>query len=190
MISEPLKALVKEKSYAHIIENYPSIKQLANASELELKNIPGIGPTSAQKLKAIFDLSKELLKPDENEFYIRRASDAYDYLKTLALYSEENLVVLCLSTKNKIICQKLVSKGTLNSSLVHPREVFKQAIHVHAASILILHNHPSGDPTPSTEDTNVTARLKECGKLLGIDLLDHIIIGDGKYESLKEKGVL
>jgi len=78
----------------------------------------------------------------------------------------------------------------LNSSLVHPREVFAQAIKVHAAALILAHNHPSGDIAPSNEDINITTRLKECGKLLGIDLLDHIIIGDGKYVSLKERGVL
>lgn len=190
MENETLKTLVKEEAYTYIINNYSSIKQLVNASKLELLNIPGIGPSAAQKLKAILQLSTDLLKPDEDDFYVNTPNDAYDYLKSMSLNSEENLVVLCLNTKNKIIYTTLGSKGTLNSSLVHPREIFTEAIKVRAATIIIGHNHPSGDPSPSSEDISITARLKECGKIIGIDLLDHIIIGNGRFVSLKEKGVL
>jgi DNA repair protein RadC len=190
MKNEPLKTLVKEEAYTYIINNYPSIKHLINAPELELLNIPGIGPSTVQKLKAVFDLSQELLKPDSDEYYIKKPSDAYEYLKYMSLYTEENLIVLCLNTKNMITHSTLVSKGTLNSSLVHPREVFTQAIKVHAASIIIAHNHPSLDPTPSKEDISITTRLKECGKIIGIDLIDHIIIGAGKFVSIKEMGII
>jgi len=102
----------------------------------------------------------------------------------------EYLIVLSLDTKNKVNALSVVSIGSLNSSIVHPREVFKIAILSNAASIIISHNHPSGDTTPSTEDLNITKRLKECGKILGIDLVDHIIIGNEKYLSFKEEGIL
>jgi DNA repair protein RadC len=102
----------------------------------------------------------------------------------------EYLIVLSLDTKNKVNALSVVSIGSLNSSIVHPREVFKIAILSNAASIIISHNHPSGDTTPSTEDLNITKRLKECGKILGIDLIDHIIIGNEKYLSFKEEGIL
>lgn len=103
----------------------------------------------------------------------------------------ENLIACCLDTKNQPLSINVVSIGSLNASIVHPREVFKVAILSNAASIIIFHNHPSGDTSPSTEDINVTARLKEAGKLIGIDLLDHIIIGsESSYCSLKEKGIL
>jgi len=102
----------------------------------------------------------------------------------------EQMIVCCLDTKNQPISVNLVSIGTLNSSIVHPREIFKVAILSNASSIIIFHNHPSGDPSPSNEDINVTERINECGKILGIDLIDHIIIGFDGFYSLKEKGVL
>ncbi|MHC1723209.1 MAG: JAB domain-containing protein [Aminipila sp.] len=103
----------------------------------------------------------------------------------------EQLLLCCLNTKNEPVALSTVSIGSLNSSIVHPREIFKTAFLSNAASIIIFHNHPSGDPSPSSEDTSITTRLKECGKLLGVELLDHIIIGSkGKYCSLKEKGIL
>jgi len=103
----------------------------------------------------------------------------------------EQLLELCLNTKNQPVALNVVSVGSLNSSIVHPREVFKPAILSNAATIILYHNHPSGDPTPSSEDINITNRLKECGKLMGLELMDHIIIGsDGSYCSLKEKGIL
>ena len=104
-------------------------------------------------------------------------------------YAEENLWLITLDTKNNITGIFTVSTGSLNSSIVHPREVFKRAVLQNAASIIICHNHPSGDITPSQEDINITKRLYEAGRILGIELLDHIIIGDNKYTSLKEKGV-
>lgn len=103
----------------------------------------------------------------------------------------EQLVVCCLDTKNQPQSVNVASVGSLNSSIVHPREVFKVAILSNAASIIIFHNHPSGDPDPSNEDISITKRLKEAGKLMGIELLDHIIIGyEGRFCSLKEKGIL
>lgn len=104
-------------------------------------------------------------------------------------YAEENLWLITLDTKNNITGIFTVSTGSLNSSIVHPREIFKRAVLQNAASIIICHNHPSGDPAPSQEDINITKRIYDAGKILGIELLDHVIIGDNEYTSLKEKGV-
>ena len=98
--------------------------------------------------------------------------------------------MVLVDTKNRLLKIATVSVGILDSSLVHPREVFKDAIAVSAASIIVAHNHPSGDPSPSVEDTRITKRLAESGELLGIDLLDHIILGENRWISLKERGVL
>lgn len=118
-------------------------------------------------------------------------SDAYNLTKGFFECADREQMILCsLNTKNQPLTINVVSIGTLNSSLVHPREIFKPAILSNAASIIIAHNHPSGDPEPSSEDINITHRLKECGKLLGIELVDHVIIGDEKFVSLKEKGIL
>lgn len=104
-------------------------------------------------------------------------------------YAEENLWLITLDIKNSITGIFTVSTGSLNSSIVHPREIFKRAVLQNAASIIICHNHPSGDPAPSQEDIDTTKRIYDAGKILGIELLDHVIIGDNKYTSLKEKGV-
>jgi DNA repair protein RadC len=118
-------------------------------------------------------------------------SDTYNLIKGFLERSDrEQLIVCSLDTKNQPTNINVVSIGTLDSSLVHPRELFKPAILSNAASIIVAHNHPSGDPQPSSEDINITNRLKECGKILGIDLIDHIIIGDERFVSLKEKGIL
>lgn len=108
----------------------------------------------------------------------------------LESFAEEHLVMLALDTKNKIIGAFDISTGSINSSIVHPREVYKRAMLCNACSIIVAHNHPSGDPSPSREDINITTRLKEAGNILGINLIDHIIIGDGSYISLKEKGII
>jgi DNA repair protein RadC len=102
----------------------------------------------------------------------------------------ENFIVMCLDTKNKVTAMTLASVGTLNSTNVHPREVFKTAILANSASIILAHNHPSGDSAPSKEDMEVTRRLKEAGKIMGIEILDHIIIGDEKTTSLKANGLI
>lgn len=187
---EVLKNFVKEKSYEYISHNYSSLKELINSPIEELVTIPGIGEKKAKQLKAILELSKQLLLPDKTDFYVKFPQDIYDYLKTLDLFEEENFILICLNSKNKVIYSQIISKGTINSSLVHPREVFSPAIRVRAVSIAVAHNHPSGNPEPSPEDIDITKRLCECGNLVGIQLLDHIIIGDGRFVSLKEKDLI
>lgn len=102
----------------------------------------------------------------------------------------EQLIVCCVDTKNQPTAINIVSIGSLNSSIVHPREVFKPAILSNSASIMLFHNHPSGDPAPSRDDISITERIKESGRMLGIELIDHIIIGNDSYCSLKEKGII
>jgi DNA repair protein RadC len=104
--------------------------------------------------------------------------------------AEENFIILCLNTKNKIAGVHTVSIGSLNASIVHPREVFKAALLNNASGIICLHNHPSGDPEPSRDDIDTTHRLVNAGNILGIRVLDHVIIGDGRYISLKERGLM
>lgn len=122
---------------------------------------------------------------------IRGPEDAYRFLrKQLEGKDREHFVVILLSSKNAVIGVETVSVGTLNASIVHPREVFKPAVVNSAAAILLLHNHPSGIPTPSQEDIAITKRIKKAGEVLGIDVLDHVIVGKGTYQSLKELGVM
>ena len=122
---------------------------------------------------------------------ISSPKDAYEMIKEqLEGLDREQFIIACLNTKNEPTNISVVSVGTLNKAIVHPREVFKTAILSNAASIMAFHNHPSGDTTPSQQDLQLTNRLYEAGELLGIKLLDHLIIGDGSFTSLKEKGYL
>lgn len=122
---------------------------------------------------------------------ISTPKDAIELVNDFLEYCDrEQLVVCSLDTKNQPTTMEVVSVGTVNSSLIHPREVFKTSILSNASSVIIFHNHPSGDPTPSEEDKNITRRLKESGQILGIEVLDHIIVTDDKFCSLKEKGIL
>jgi len=124
---------------------------------------------------------------------IKSPTEVYEAAKQLlALHEEpeEHFCILCLNTKNKIVGVHTISIGSLNASIVHPREVFKAAMLNNAASIICIHNHPSGDPGPSRDDIETTHRLVNAGNILGIDVLDHIIIGDGRYISLKEQGMM
>lgn len=118
------------------------------------------------------------------------AADIFIDAIKLDTKTEEYLYMIALGTKNNVLGCMEISHGSINSSIVHPREIFKRALLLNAVHIIIAHNHPSGDTAPSKEDINITARLKECGQIMGIELLDHIIVGDNNYLSLKERGLL
>jgi DNA repair protein RadC len=125
----------------------------------------------------------------DDRYVIRSPQDGANYvMEEMRFLSQEHFVCLYLNTKNQVLHKQTVFIGSLNASIVHPREVFKEAFKRSAASLICFHNHPSGDPSPSREDIEVTKRLSECGKILGIELLDHLIIGEQKFVSLKEKG--
>ena len=131
------------------------------------------------------------LKSQKENLKISSPKDVSTLLiNEMSNFKQEVFKLILLNTKNIIIGTKDVFKGTLNSSIVHPREVFKEAVQRGSANIIVCHNHPSGDPNPSKEDIDITLRLKECGNIMGIGLLDHIIIGNNKYVSLKEKGII
>lgn len=139
------------------------------------------------------ELVKEESHKYEVETRISCPKDIYEVLTKVCRIqcnAEEVVILITLNTKNIVTGYFEVNRGTINTSLVHPREVFKRALLNNARYIMVAHNHPSGDPNPSKEDIQITERLKEAGNLLGINLLDHIIVGDDKYISLKEKGVL
>jgi len=158
----------------------------------EFLSLKGIGAAKAAQLMALAEISKRFRTFRSGEEYkITQPKDAAELLmEDMRYLKQEHLKVIMLNTKNIVITVKSVSVGSLNSSIVHPREVFCEAIKKSSASIIISHNHPSGDPSPSSEDISLTQRIKESGKLLGIELLDHIIIGNGNYVSLKEKGII
>ncbi|WP_066638386.1 RadC family protein [Desulfolucanica intricata] len=164
---------------------------LVNASVEQIAAVKGIGKSKAMVLKAAVEIGQRLdkFKAIENPV-IKAPQDVADLLMGEMRYLDrEHFCVVLLNTKNQVLYQETVSIGTLNSSAVHPREVFKNAIKRNAACIILVHNHPSGDPTPSREDIEVTKRLKEAGKIVGIEVLDHLVIGNGRFVSLKMKGL-
>lgn len=159
----------------------------------EMTNIKGIKKIKASQLIAMVELFKRFktLRSQGQNYKISSPKNISDMLMNeMTDLNQEVLKLIMLNTKNKVIGIKDIFKGSLNTSVVHPREIFNEAVKRNSASIIICHNHPSGDPTPSKEDINITIRLKECGSIMGIKLLDHIIIGNEKFVSLKEKGII
>ncbi|RKX64125.1 MAG: hypothetical protein DRP41_05380 [Thermodesulfobacteriota bacterium] len=178
-----------------ILSKFGNLKNLAAASVEEISKIKGVGLAKAAQLKAAFELGR---RKDENISYeiynqrpIKSPEDAVNLVKNkLKGKKKEHFLTLLLSTRNKLINIVEISKGSLDSNTVHPREVFKEAISRSAASCIFVHNHPSGDPTPSQDDIQLTRRLKEVGEIIGIEVLDHLIITDADFISLKERGFL
>lgn len=168
------------------------LRFLASCTAQELSAVKGIGAAKASQILAAVELGRRIRGyRTDKKIKIGSPSDAVNIVMDDMRYlKKEHLRVIFLDTKNQVIEVKDLSIGSLNASVVHPREVFSEAIRKSSSSIIICHNHPSGDPTPSQEDINITKRLCEVGKLVGIELLDHLIIGDGSYISLKEKGIL
>ena len=170
-----------------IIEKADNIRYLQNITIEELESINGIGKTKAVQIKAALELGNRIASYKPAKYKIKNPWDIYKYyMESLRYQYKEIFKVVLLNTKNEIITDVDISMGTLNSSLVHPREVFREAIIRSSNKIILLHNHPSGNAEPSKEDKSVTNRLKECGELIGIEVIDHIIIGDGVYFSFKE----
>jgi DNA repair protein RadC len=173
-----------------LLTHFEGLRLLKDATIEEMTSIKGIGTAKAVQILAAIELGRRINRLQYDERYvIRSPEDGAKYvMEDMRFLSQEHFVCLYLNTKNQVIHRKTVFIGSLNASIVHPREVFKEAIKRSAASIICAHNHPSGDPTPSREDIEVTKRLVECGKMIGIELLDHLIIGERKFVSLKEKG--
>lgn len=191
-----LRTGTKDESVVHlanrIMRQVGSIRQLVDLSIEELTEIKGIGTAKAIQIKAGIELGRRITRTGKEEVKaIRSPRDAADLLiEQLRYLQKEHFVCLFLNTKNHIISQETLSMGSLNASIVHPREVFRAAIKCSSASVIFAHNHPSGDPAPSPEDVALTKRLVEAGKIIGIEVLDHLVIGDMKFVSLKEQGLM
>ncbi len=167
------KAITQEKNVARLIETL------------------GIPPFKACQIVACFELGRRFFQEQPGKMpTIRNPEDVYRYLEDMRKLKKEQFRGLYLNTRNKIIHDEIISIGTLTANLVHPREVFQPAIEYLAAGLIIAHNHPSGDPSPSQEDLKVTRQMQEVGKTMAIDLLDHIIIGGEKYISLRNQGLM
>ncbi len=175
----------------YILSQFGGLRGVACAGVESLTTVKGIGSTKAVQIQAAVELGRRIAVIDaENRPCIQSPQDVANLLMPeLRDLQQEHFKSLLLDSKNKVIKSYTVTKGILDSSLVHPREVFREAIVASAASIIVAHNHPSGDPTPSPEDRKVTARLLEAGNIVGIDLLDHIVIGHNRWVSLKQMGM-
>lgn len=175
-----------------LLTKFDGLMWLKEAAFEELVSIKGIGQAKAVQLVAAVELGRRISNLTYDDRYvIKSPEDGANYvMNDMRFLTQEHFVVLYLNTKNQVVHRQTIFIGSLNASIVHPREVFKEAFRRAAASVICFHNHPSGDPTPSREDIEVTRRLAECGKMLGIEVLDHLIIGDKKYVSMKEKGYM
>jgi DNA repair protein RadC len=175
-----------------ILAHTGGLKGLTDSTIESLVELKGVGPAKAIQILAGVELGRRISRSlPEERFTVRSPQDAADLMMDeLQHLAQEHFVCLFLNTKNQVIGKDTIFIGSLNASIVHPREVFRRAIQRASAAVICLHNHPSGDPSPSAEDRNVTKRLQEAGKLLGIDVLDHIIIGEQSFYSMKENGLM
>lgn len=167
------KAIIKEKSVNRLIDDL------------------GIPPVKACQIIACFELGRRFFMEDTGRMpTIRSSEDVFNYTKEISKFSKEQFRGLYLNSRNKLIHDEVVSIGTLTANLVHPREVFQPAIEFLAAAIILVHNHPSGDPEPSEDDIKVTKQLIEVSKIMGFDILDHIVVGKGRYVSMRDRKII
>ncbi len=175
-----------------IFYKYENLKALSNVTIKELMTIKGIGTSKAIELLASFELGKRIInEPFISKIKLHSPESIYLYLKDeLEMKNQEHFIALFLNTKGQLVKKETLFIGSLNSSLIHPRELFKHAVINSAASIIVCHNHPSGDPSPSHHDIEITKILHKNSMMMDIELLDHIIIGKGRYYSFKEKKII
>ncbi|MDH6365796.1 DNA repair protein RadC [Enterococcus sp. PF1-24] len=173
-----------------VLQHFSSLFEIKQATLQELQTIKGIGRTKAIEIQAVMELGLRLQQALQPK--IGKVTSSYDLAQQLIVemrnFQQEHLVAIYLNTKNEIIQKKTLFKGSLNQSIAHPREIFHGAVRCSAARIILAHNHPSGDPKPSESDLDLTKRVKNCGEMMDIELLDHLVIGDSSYYSLREEG--
>lgn len=183
-------ALAKDVLSLHAGE--PGLLSLRKLTLQDLMSVPGIGEVKAIQIICIGEFSRRIAQTKAREklkFQDPRTIADY-YMEGLRHKEKEHLILLMLDTKNQLIADKVMTVGTVNASLISAREIFLEAFHYHAVSIILIHNHPSGDPTPSPDDKHMTDKILKAGRLLEIRLLDHIVVGDGSYFSFCEKGYI
>lgn len=196
-LADLLGMILRESPGSDVVKGVESViasdRHIMELTKEELLEIGGIGETHADSIVAALLLTKIYGQAGALEQKISFGSPkevADLMMEEMRYLDREHFKILLLNTKNSVICVETISIGSLNASIVHPREVFKSAIKKSAASVILLHNHPSGNPEPSAQDIDVTHRLVEAGKILGIQVLDHIVFGDGIYVSMKEESLL
>ncbi len=174
-----------------LLAHFGSIPGLARATILELTAVKGIGPAKAVEIKASLELGRRLMAaaPEERPRVTSPGDAANLLMSEMMLLEQEHLRLILLDTRNRVLSAPTIYKGSLNTSVIRISELFRAAIRANAAAFIMAHNHPSGDPAPSSEDVNVTRQVLNAGKLLDISLLDHIVIGHNRFVSMKERGL-
>ncbi len=177
---------------ASLLRRYEHLHELYAIDTATFESIPGVGPMTVMRLEALMEITRRMKpKPHDSNPIMRTPTDVAGYYITrLRGELQERFIVLLLNSANRMYKEVVVSIGSLNASIVHPREVFRQAISSSAASLIVVHNHPSGNPEPSREDLAITKQLSEAGKILDIKLLDHIIIAGDSFTSLRERQLM
>ncbi len=175
-----------------ILSKAESLRELPLLTVEELMELNGVGLAKGVQIKAALELGRRMASSIRQEIKgVSSPKDVAEYLmEEMRYYQKEYFKVILLNTKNQIISTELISIGSLNSSIVHPREIFSVAVKKVSAAVILVHNHPSGDPTPSREDIEVTKRIVQAGEIIGISVLDHMIIGEGRYYSFREGGLI
>jgi DNA repair protein RadC len=166
------------------------LRQLHRVPVEELLQVRGMGYARAAQLLAAAELGRRLWPDGEAAALVRGPETVFDLTRDIRGANREHFVGFYLNSRNQVLRREIISIGSLNASIVHPREVYQPAIAVSAASLILAHNHPSGDPTPSEEDLAITRRLVEAGRILGIDILDHVVVAKDAYASFKERKLL
>ena len=193
ILAQCLREDTNSYTVTELLKEYPTMQELMNATEDEMRLIKGICAAKANQLCVILSFVRYAQGNQDaaRRQVIRSPQDAYNLVRNELEYLQvEQFRVLGLNTKSHVVCQHIISIGTLNASLVHPRETFRPLIRKACASTILAHNHPSGIPDPSYDDIVLTKTLVQSGEIIGINVLDHIIIGHGQYVSFKEKGLL
>lgn len=174
----------------HLLNQFENLHELKEATVEELQKINGIGEVKALEMKAAIELGCRIA--GSNQLKLGKVSSSKQIAKSMMYelkdLKQEHLIALYLNVKNELLKKETIYIGSLNQIIAHPREIFKGAVRCSAAQIILVHNHPSGNPTPSANDILFTRRIFSCGKMMGIELLDHLIVGPKSYISLKERG--
>ena len=186
-VGQPAESLARE-----LLDQTGGLRPLSGHTPIELASLRGLGDARAARILAAFELGRRLVaEPLPRGAFLRDGSDVFrHYHAAMRDLKVEQFRIVLLDGKHRVMREVLISQGTLTSSPVHPREVFAPAVRHSAAAIVLVHNHPSGDPQPSADDLEITHRLVDAGKLVGIRVVDHVIVGDGCFTSLADRGLM
>jgi len=189
---ELLGLIVSEPIAASVLETFRTLDAtLFRTTPAELAAAAGVSSEHAQKIKAVAEIAARMLKPEHHQgTRINGPEDAFELLREMQHVPQEQVRAIYLDARNGVLAKEMIAQGTVDSCMLTPREIFYHAVKLMASSVIVAHNHPSGDPSPSPEDCALTKRLQRAGEQLGIPLADHIVVGKGAYISFKRQGLI